>query len=158
MRLYILRHGEAALIGVSDSERPLTGRGRSQTRLVLDRVMGHIPNNIGNVFASPKLRAQQTCEIACDILGYKGEVATTDLLKPGGCVDELTDFLEHFKEEQNPESALLVTHQPLAGSLLEFLTDNQSIGSLMETSCMACLDVTAWSCGGGVLEWLEAPE
>ena len=152
MRLYILRHGESAGVAASDSERPLTDLGRQQTKQVAEQARERLPE-LDAVLVSPKLRARQTCEIACSILEKAPEITTTGLLKPNADVEALGAFLE----QREIDSALLVSHQPLAGRLLEYLTDKPGLGPVMGTSCLAALNVIAFSRGCGALEWLEAP-
>jgi phosphohistidine phosphatase len=74
--LWLLRHAEAA-DGVPDDERPLTDRGIQQARdagLAI-RALGI---TIDACLASPKVRAQQTAQLACEPLAI--EVETERLL------------------------------------------------------------------------------
>jgi phosphohistidine phosphatase len=65
--LWLLRHAEAA-DGQPDDDRPLTGRGMRQAAdagLALARLQA----NIDVCLSSPKLRAVQTAQQACEPLG-----------------------------------------------------------------------------------------
>ena len=69
--LWLLRHAEAA-DGVPDDARPLTERGIQQARdagLAI-RALGI---TIDTCMASPKVRAQQTAQLACEPLGIEVE-------------------------------------------------------------------------------------
>jgi phosphohistidine phosphatase len=65
--LWLLRHAEAA-DGLPDDERPLTERG---TRQAADAglALSRLEVNIDVCLASPKLRALQTAQLACESLG-----------------------------------------------------------------------------------------
>ena len=63
----MLRHADAA-DGVPDDERPLTERGRAQADAA-GRALLYLGENIDICLTSPKLRAVQTAERACEPLG-----------------------------------------------------------------------------------------
>jgi phosphohistidine phosphatase len=69
MMLWLLRHAEAA-DGVPDDTRPLTERGSRQARDA-GRALAAIGARIDTCLASPKVRAQQTAELACAVLGIE---------------------------------------------------------------------------------------
>ena len=98
--IWLLRHGDAA-DGSPDSERPLTEKGKRQSRnagLALQK----LGVEVEACFASPKVRARETAELCCGELGV--EVTIEDALK-GGPFDptELAAGLD---------SVLLVGHDP----------------------------------------------
>jgi phosphohistidine phosphatase len=112
--LWLLRHAEAA-DGVPDDERPLTERGIRQARDagVALRTLGV---SLEACLASPKLRAQQTAQLACEALGL--EVETERRL--GGepfDVDDLT---------AGRGDVLLVGHDPSFTLTLYELTGAQA--------------------------------
>ena len=65
--IWLLRHGEAA-DGSPDAERPLTDKGREQSRAAgaALRALGVKPDAC---LTSPKLRAADTARLACEELG-----------------------------------------------------------------------------------------
>jgi phosphohistidine phosphatase len=65
--LWLLRHGEAAE-GSPDTERPLTDKGREQSRAAGAALKG-LGVELDACLASPKLRAADTARIACEQLG-----------------------------------------------------------------------------------------
>src|SRR5450432_1603117 len=67
--LWLLRHAEAA-DGVPDDERPLTERGIRQAEAA-GRALQTLGTNIDACLSSPKLRAQQTAQLACAPLGVE---------------------------------------------------------------------------------------
>jgi phosphohistidine phosphatase len=67
--LWLLRHAEAA-DGFPDDERPLTRRGASQAEAA-GRALALLGVHIDACLSSPKLRALQTAELACEGLGVE---------------------------------------------------------------------------------------
>lgn len=153
MKLYVLRHGEAATTAASDSERPLTDTGANQTSQVVQRRLGHL-SGLEAVFSSPKLRAVQTAEIVRKLLTSTPAITTTELIKPNADLAALGNLMDQFTGNRE---VMLVSHQPFVGELIDYLTDKPGTGTLMRTSCLACLDVITYSRGCATLEWLEIP-
>jgi phosphohistidine phosphatase len=87
MKLFFMRHGDAVDIAESDSARPLSDLGRTEVRQVAEGIasMGAQPTHI---FASPRVRAQQTAQIVADVFG--GSVVTQEALNYSFNVDVLT--------------------------------------------------------------------
>ncbi len=112
--LWLLRHAEAA-DGLPDDERPLTERGIQQAQDA-GRALLVIGARIDACLASPKVRAQQTAQLACAALGV--EVVTERRLagEPFD-VDELVAGLG---------DVLLVGHDPSFTLTLHNLTGAQA--------------------------------
>ncbi len=112
--LWLLRHADAA-DGVPDDERPLTERGIQQARdagLALQAIRA----SLDTCLASPKLRAQQTAQLACAPLGI--EVETEPRLS-----GEPFDLGELIAGRGD---TLLVGHDPSFSLLLHDLTGAQA--------------------------------
>jgi phosphohistidine phosphatase len=67
--IWLLRHGEAAE-GSPDAERPLTGKGKRQSRAA-GRALKKIGVKIDACLTSPKVRAADTARLACKELGIE---------------------------------------------------------------------------------------
>jgi phosphohistidine phosphatase len=67
--LWLLRHGEAA-DGQVDAERPLTDRGLRQADAA-GQALARLGVDVDVCLTSPKVRAVQTAERACDLLGIE---------------------------------------------------------------------------------------
>jgi phosphohistidine phosphatase len=65
--LWLFRHAEAA-DGFPDDERPLTERGIRQAQAA-GRALARLGVSIDACLSSPKLRAVQTAQLACEPLG-----------------------------------------------------------------------------------------
>ena len=111
--LWLLRHAEA-VEGAPDDGRPLTERGIQQADNA-GRALARLGVNIDACLSSPKLRALQTAQRACEPLGV--EVAVEPALS-GEPIDvrDLTAGLG---------DVLLVGHDPSFSILLHDLTGTQ---------------------------------
>ncbi|WP_073521673.1 phosphohistidine phosphatase SixA [Pseudomonas fluorescens] len=112
MKVWILRHGEAQAHARTDAERNLTEHGRAE---VLRSATHLIGQPLGAIIASPYVRAQQTAQLVRDALGFEPEICTVPWLTPDGDVQQVV------KQLDTDDNVLLVSHQPLVGSLISFL-------------------------------------
>lgn len=114
MNLWVLRHGQAHNRAASDAVRELTERGREE----VVRSAAHLAGQpLQAILASPYVRAQQTAALVREALGFEPEVVTVPWLTPD-C--EPGDVIAQL-EGQTWEHLLLVSHQPLVGSLIGLL-------------------------------------
>ena len=112
--LWLLRHAEAAE-GLPDDQRPLTERGIQQAEAA-GRALARLGVNLDICLTSPKLRAVQTAERACEPLGVEIRIERAlagEPIEP----DELTAGLG---------DVLLVGHDPSFSLLLHDLTGAQA--------------------------------
>jgi phosphohistidine phosphatase len=112
--LWLLRHAEAQE-GARDDERPLTERGQRQAKaagLALRRLGVHLDACL----CSPKVRARQTAELACEALGVP-VTPTPALAGEPFDVREVTAGLD---------DVLLVGHDPSFTMTLHDLTGAQA--------------------------------
>ena len=112
--LWLLRHAEAE-DGLPDDERPLTERGAMQADAV-GRALAVLEVHLDACLSSPKLRAVQTAERACEPLGVAVTIEPALSGEPFD-VRELTAGLG---------DVLLVGHDPSFSLLLHDLTGAQS--------------------------------
>jgi phosphohistidine phosphatase len=112
--LWLLRHAEA-VDGIPDDERPLTEKGIQQATDA-GRALALIGASIDTCLASPKVRAQQTAQLACAALGV--EVETEKRLS--GEPFDLEDVVAGRGD------VLLVGHDPSFSLLLHDLTGAQA--------------------------------
>jgi len=114
VKLWILRHGEAEPRANTDAERRLTAHGREQVLHSAARLLGQ---PLQAIYASPFVRAQQTATLVHDTLGFAESVRTVPWLTPESNVQQVIGQLERL----GLEHVLLVSHQPLVGSLVGML-------------------------------------
>jgi phosphohistidine phosphatase len=99
--IYLLRHGVAERRNGEDAKRRLTAEGQRQSEAA-GRALAALGAPIEACLTSPKLRASETAERACEVLGIEAEVV--DALA-GGAFDALE--LTAGRGE-----AMLVGHEP----------------------------------------------
>jgi phosphohistidine phosphatase len=112
--LWLLRHADAA-DGVPDDERPLTDKGQVQADAA-GKALLRLGENIDICLTSPKLRALQTAERACEPLGVPVRIEPALSGEPFD-VQRLTDGMG---------DVLLVGHDPSFSLLLHDLTGAQA--------------------------------
>lgn len=110
----MLRHADAA-DGVPDDERPLTERGLAQADAA-GKALLRLGENIDICLCSPKVRAVQTAERACEPLGIP---VRTDPVLSGEPFD-----VHHLTAGLG--DVLLVGHDPSFSLLLHDLTGTQA--------------------------------
>lgn len=114
MKVWILRHGEAESQGRSDAERELTAHGREQVLKSAAHLLGQ---PLTRIIASPYVRAQQTAELVHQVLGFSEPVMTASWLTPDSDSRVVLSRLDQYATEE----VLLVSHQPLVGTLIGVL-------------------------------------
>ncbi len=160
MKLYILRHGEAGP-AATDQVRPLTSHGREQVEQVVAARHGDL-DAVSVVITSPLRRARETGAVVARALNYAGELVVSDALTPAGspvAISRLLDTLDagiNGRGDGPEQSILLVSHQPLVGQLVAWLT-GQTQAAWMDTGCLAALDVTVCVPNGAQLLYMERP-
>ncbi|MFI2810436.1 MULTISPECIES: phosphohistidine phosphatase SixA [Microbulbifer] len=150
MQLLILRHGEAEPMVGEDSERQLTDRGRAQVAWICDRRAEELAQ-VRAIWASPFVRTQQTAQIVAGRL--RQPVDTQPLLVGDTDPREVLEALG--RAALFP--LLLVSHQPLVGSLVNGLCGSPGAHP-MGTSSLACLEAEVWANGCADLSWLQHPQ
>lgn len=151
LNLFVLRHGEASYAAPSDDERELTRAGISQTGDIIVQQKDCIPDDVV-VFSSPLIRARQTADIVCKLCSLKAPTIWDDL-RPEGNPERLYSKLQQL----DANNILLVSHQPLVGSLINNLAALAPGQYRMGTSALACLsgDDILPACLD--LQWLRQP-
>lgn len=151
MKVWILRHGQAEAMAVSDPERALTLRGREEVRKVAQLLAGE---PLDTILASPYVRAQQTAEQVCRGISYPRAIATAAWLTPDDDPRQALDFLA----ERTERHLLLVSHQPLVSQLVSLLVDGHRGGHYpMPTAGLACIEMDFPAAGIGQLLMLTSP-
>lgn len=115
MEIIVFRHGialdrdEAAAMGLSDEERPLTEKGRQRTRVAATGLRAVLENGrVDAVATSMLLRARQTAEILLDYVGAPNLVEC-EALRPGAGAPAVDAWL---RERAPQERLILVGHEP----------------------------------------------
>ncbi len=158
MELYVLRHGLAVerTVGLKDRERTLTPKGKQRTAALANHLKA-LKISFDWILASPFVRARETAEIMAERMNYKGELAFSGHLLPGGSPRMV------FKELQDnsaKESVLLVGHEPDLSQLISMLVTGK-LGLRLEMKkgglCKLEIDDLA-SLPCATMVWLAPPK
>jgi phosphohistidine phosphatase len=114
LNLYILQHGEAVAKEI-DPERPLSEHGKRDIR-ILARHMQNMDVQLGNVFHSGKLRAEQSARLIAATLSPEIQPVQTEGLNPN---DDPAVIIGDI--EQMNENILIASHMPFVSRLCSTL-------------------------------------
>lgn len=148
MKLYFMRHGEASDEAKSDELRPLTEKGAQRIHLA-GKALKKINVSLDFIYASPRLRAQQTAQIMAEYL--KRDVETRDELNFNFSVDFLRSVVTGKEDEAH---ILLVGHNP---SLSEVIQAVSGANVNLKTGSIARIDLYPPALRGALLKWLLSP-
>jgi phosphohistidine phosphatase len=159
MRLYLVRHGEAAKTsetGGLDADRKLTSRGEEDISL-MGKLLNRIDGKVGHILTSPFARAEKTGQILAAIFGADCPVIPTEKLAPGF---RMRPLLEEITQFQNDTSLLMVGHQPDLGIFLTYLIGGGSAGVMAYSpGAVAAIEYEPGSGPGkGILQWFLSPD
>ncbi len=164
--LYLLRHahaGDPEGWHGPDAERPLSGKGRDQVARTATWLAG-LKFEPDAIVSSPKVRAQETAELATDSLPGAPGVRLDDRLASGFDVDDLEELLEEVMgslgDLDRPARIMLVGHDPDFSELLCDLVGSPALS--MRKGALARIDVPdepgTIRRGSGELRWLVPPD
>jgi phosphohistidine phosphatase len=157
MKIYILRHGEAAEHGdprYKENERPLTAKGIQRTKQLAE-YLEDLEIGFDRILSSPLIRARQTAEIVAGKL--RKPVELTDALTPSGSMKDLVDQIAGLRPV--PESVALVGHEPyLSGFISLLCIGGPDLPIKLKKGALCRLDVERVISGRcATLEWLIQP-
>lgn len=147
-----MRHGEASARADTDSKRQLTDQGRQDILNMVERCRNDL-SSVTEIWVSPYVRAKQTAQCVVDALGDGKPMDIKKWLTPSSNPAELMDALHQAADK----TILVVTHQPLIGTVVDRYADLEIGRYRMGTAAIACIrsEVAAWGCGD--LVWLHQP-
>ncbi|MDF7671261.1 phosphohistidine phosphatase SixA [Orbaceae bacterium ESL0721] len=149
MKIYIMRHGEAAFSAPSDPERPLTDRGLKQA-LSAGHFLKAQGISIDLALVSPYLRAQQTLAEVASVTTI-GRIETDSALTPSGNPEQVSLWIPTI----GVENLLIVSHLPFVGYLVSELCPAVS-PPMFATADIACVDLLIKNGSPvGTLEWIH---
>lgn len=152
MHVFFMRHGEAVTQAESDAARNLTDAGRSDVRATVNRSLEEpmFGDVIDEIWCSHYVRAQQTAELVASIIGKP--VTVKDGLSP---TDNPDNLLHELRESE--KTILVVSHQPLLGTIVDRLAGLETGRYRMGTSALAAIETELMAYGCGELKWLHQP-
>jgi phosphohistidine phosphatase len=121
MNLYIIRHAIAVDEGTSeyesDSERPLTDKGRKKMRQIA-KGLRSLGVEFDLILSSPYVRARETAEILAEVFKMKKKIDFSDNLIPMGNPELL---ITEVNEKFSVESMAVIGHEPHLSTLVGLL-------------------------------------
>lgn len=153
MRLFLLRHGHAESEAPSDDLRPLSARGEMELNTLLQENYANI-GVVDRIFVSPYLRTRQTAEVVAQYISAPQEFS--ERLVPDARIDLLLEQLQQWSSAH--ASIMLVSHQPLVGTLLDELGGFEYGCYRMGTGALAALTGDPLARGCCELLWLKQPQ
>jgi phosphohistidine phosphatase len=160
MKLYILRHGEAADQNdprfENDADRPLTIKGVRRTK-TLAHALRQWDITFTLIISSPLLRARETAEIVERGLRLHGRLEFSDQLAPTGDVEKLVNQINAVRPA--PDSVLLVGHEPYLSNLISiFCTGGPNLSLTLKKGGLCRMEVEQLQTARCAhLEWVLAP-
>lgn len=154
MTLYFLRHGDAGPAAPSnDDARELTADGVAALRRAAD-LWKRLNLRPDVVISSPLTRARQTAELLCEGIGFAGQPALDERLRPGAGWEQLARALA---DHPGAARVMFVGHEPDLPQVVAQLTGASSVR--MRKGGLACVEFYGVpEPGAGELAWLLDPD
>lgn len=153
MRLYLMRHGIA--IGREDPdcppepERYLTPKGIQRTRAAA-RGLRALRLKPATLLASPFVRAVQTGEVVCEVLGLDSkQLRTTEALRPEAKPARLAEELARLTGE-----VICFGHAPQMDEFIAHALKATAPFTALKKSGVACLDIDSPAPLRATLFWI----
>ena len=147
MKLYLLRHADAATQALVDDERAISDKGAKQCRRVA-RFCFQNEVRPDEILASPLLRAQQTAKPVAKKLGVRIETVSWLVYGTGPA-----RVIDQLAARRDVPSIMLVGHEPDLGLLAAALLGSGDEAIHIRKASLTFLEVTDFRTGGARLEW-----
>ena len=160
MKLYLLRHGDAAdpldPRYSTDELRPLTAKGIKRTRQLANGLR-QMEISFDVILSSPLVRAKQTAEIVARSLKLEKQLRFTNHLAPNGAYVDVIAQVENARA--TAKNVLLVGHEPLLSGLISLLcSGGPLLGLTLKKGGLCRLEVATLKASRcALLEWLLTP-
>ena len=157
MKLFVMRHGEAAS-GTPDASRPLEPLGEEEVLRTAQWLKHYLSDDEAaglNIIASPYKRARQTADIVARTLGLSSSLLLP-LITPDAPAESAIDWLAGHASDGSPW--LLVSHMPLVADLVGRLVDGGPHARLpLGTADIVALESEVWAAGCATLKVHKSP-
>jgi phosphohistidine phosphatase len=135
MPLFLVRHAHAVSES-DDRKRPLSDRGRTQVRTLVDFFRRNNQFTPAFVWHSPLLRARETAEILIHGLNSEAALVETPGLLPD---DNPGQIAERIRSLNTAVNIAVVGHQPHLATLASILFENAAAAHLIDFKKAAVL-------------------
>lgn len=150
MKLYLMRHGEAASV-FDDLARPLTKNGCAQVASILSQSPAAM-RSISHIMHSDTARTSETAEIMSKGLNVLQVTLVPHSLSESAQVDECLSDLAVWEED-----TLLVSHFPFLNELLRRLVDEESTQAFVNFTTATLVALDRNSEGRWVIDYVLQP-
>jgi phosphohistidine phosphatase len=142
--LYLARHAKSVWpdSGLSDYDRPLTHRGKSESKMMGTTLKSEWGIALDNVLCSPARRARATARRLTKGLGYERDQIVMEEIIYSGTEQDLLNLIS--RQENTCQSVMVVGHNPTITDLVQILISEQV--PEMDTCSVygLTLDISAW--------------
>lgn len=140
MKLYIMRHGEAAELQ-EDPARGLTTEGKEK----IEKLAQHLFDkgmSFAQAYHSTKKRAQQTAEIIINKISPETKEKIHQNIKPNDDPEPFSSEINSWLDHEPCNDTLVVSHLPFMPNLISLLTkeDVYSTSISFEPGTVVCLE------------------
>jgi phosphohistidine phosphatase SixA len=149
VKLFVLRHGMTTE-AETDEARELSDKGVTEVENVLALRLEEL-QDISSIYSSPLRRVKQTLHVARRVLGIRGDVQVSQLLRTGSRLDEIKSFVTEL--DLDGGDVLVSSHQSCTSILVLWLTGEDI---LISNGSLLCIDVVKLEQGGGNILWQES--
>lgn len=155
MDVFLLRHGCAEPLASRDRDRKLNAQGKAELHSVLKACREDLAL-ISKMFVSPYVRTQETADLAMEYFPNLSPENRhlAEFLTPGFNPSKVIEWLE---QRESNDGIILVTHQPLVGTLLDELCGFETGQYRMGTAALARLNIPLVARGLADLVWIKQP-
>ena len=150
MYLYLFRHGDA-LPGSPDRERPLSKRGKEETKKIT-KFLKSAGIEIKDIYHSGLRRAEETAEIIVKILETKTAVKKNGLAPDDSASLICEEILKH------KEDLIIVGHMPHLSNLISKLLVGREEADLIDFRKSAVLALEKKFDGPWRIQWFVTPK
>jgi phosphohistidine phosphatase len=148
MKIYLMRHGEAAFNTRNDDDRELTDNGRAKIRSNILLKKSELAS-VQLLLSSPIRRAKQTAVEVGNLL------ERTDVIQDVGWLIHESQPLKSIAalSRITADSVMLFSHQPFASRFAEILC-NLELGAIaMNTASIVAIEADPVAAGFGKILW-----
>jgi phosphohistidine phosphatase len=146
MKLYFMRHGKAvdATLMENDAERPLTDKGAKRVRRIAN-FLASMQVNPSVIYASPRVRAQQTATIVAEALSKT--VTTRNEVNFEFNPEDVKTLIANYSHDSE---IMFVGHNPSMSEVASAITGARIT---LEVGAIICANVTPYNIHDGELAW-----
>lgn len=149
MKIYLMRHGEAAFNKANDDDRELTDNGRAKVLANVLLKKAEL-SAVQSLLSSPICRAMQTASLACEVLGRR-----SDTIQQVNWLIHESQPLKSIAalSRIDADAVMLFSHQPFASRFTEILCDLELGAVAMNTASIIAMEADTVVAGGGKVLW-----